>query len=114
MTIPDYQTIMLPLLRFLADGTVHPISDLADHLAEQFNLSPEERNALLPSGASRTFNSRVGWAATYMSKAGLVERPRRSHLQITARGSALLAKDPSRVDSDVLSQYPEFIAFKQR
>jgi restriction system protein len=114
VAIPDYQTIMLPLLKLLADGHVHALSTLADQIAQQFSLTLEDRNRLLPSGVSRTFDSRVGWAATYMSKAGLFERPRRSHLQITGRGKELLSQNPARVDNDVLSRYPEFLAFKQR
>lgn len=80
MTIPDFQTIMLPLLNFASDGKEHRFRDVIEALAEQFRLSEEERLKMLPSGRAPKFANRVGWATTHLSKAGLIERPRRGYL----------------------------------
>jgi len=71
MAIPDYQSIMLPLLKYLGDGNEHHIRETIEALAQQFGLTPEERKDILPSGQQFTFDNRVGWARTYMKKAGL-------------------------------------------
>src|SRR5262249_32753326 len=72
MTVPDYQTLMLPLLHFLADGRERSLGDAAEALSRKFNLTAEERQQLLPSGTGTVIGSRVGWARTYMKNAGLV------------------------------------------
>ena len=77
MTIPDYQTCMLPFLRHLADGNEHSLRDAEEALAEHFKLTPVERAELLPSGQQGIFKNRIGWARTYMKKAGLLEYPKR-------------------------------------
>ena len=86
MTIPDYQTVMLPLLRLAADEREHFVREAVEELAREFKLSEEERKELLPSGGQATFDNRVGWARTYMKKAGLLESPRRGYFRITRRG----------------------------
>lgn len=86
MTIPDYQTVMLPLLRFLSDKQERPMAQVVEAMAAEFKLSPDDRQRLLPSGASTFIGSRVGWARTYLKKAGLVELPRRGTVRITAQG----------------------------
>ena len=86
MTIPDYQTAMLPLLNLAADGEEHSLRDTIEELADHFHLSDEERKQLLPSGTQATFDNRVGWARTYMKKAGLLQDPKRGHFKITDRG----------------------------
>lgn len=75
MTIPDYQTVMLRLLRFAADGQEHSLREAIENLADHFDLSDDERKVLLPSGRQATFDNRVGWARTYMKKAGLLHTP---------------------------------------
>lgn len=114
MAIPDYQTLMLPLLKAISDGSDHVFRDAVDRLANQFALTEDERAELLPSGFYPVFASRVGWARTYMSKAGLIEAPKRGILRISVNGKALLATEPERVDNKTLERYPTFIAFKQR
>ena len=86
MAIPDYQRVMLPLLRFAADGEEHSLREAIEELADQFDLSEDERKELLPSGGQATFDNRVGWARTYMKKAGLLESPRRGYFKITDSG----------------------------
>lgn len=112
MAIPDYQSIMLPLLKYAADGKDHPIREAIEALAEQFNLTEQEKRELLPSGQQAIFDNRVAWARTYMKKAGLLVAPRRGHIQITKRGMDVIAQRPPRVDVDFLEQFPEFIEFR--
>ena len=90
MAIPDFQTIMLPLLLFAKDGEPHNIHDAVNNLADQFKLSEVERSVLLPSGQQPIFDNRVGWAKTYMKKAGLLEGPTRGYFQITSKGLDVL------------------------
>ena len=90
MAIPDYQSIMLPLLRFAGDSKEHSFREAIEFLAEEFNLSEEDRKELLPSGTARLFDNRVGWASTYIRKASLIESRRRGYFNITERGKEVL------------------------
>lgn len=113
MPIPDYQTVMLPLLRFLHDGKEHNIGEVVDSLAEEFNLSVEERQQLLASGQQTVIRNRAGWARTYLKKAGLIASTRRGFFRITDRGKSVLASKPKRIDVKFLEQFPEFVAFRE-
>jgi restriction system protein len=113
MPIPDYQTIMLPLLNFAADGQEHSAREAIEGLASHFRLTESERKELLSSG-QQTFDNRVGWALTYMKKAGVLEATRRSHFRITVRGQELAASRPKALDSKFLERYPEFAEFRTR
>jgi restriction system protein len=113
MAIPDYQTIMLPLLRFLEDKREHNIGEVVDSLAEKFNLSAEERQQLLGSGQQTVIRNRAGWARTYLKKAGLIASTRRGFFCITERGQKVLASKPERIDIKYLEQFPEFVAFRE-
>jgi restriction system protein len=112
MAIPDYQTLMLPLLRFAADGIDHTTREAVGQLATEFQLTPAERIELLPSGQQPTFNNRVGWANSYLKKAGLLESPRRGALRISDRGRQVLNSDPVRIDVKFLERFPEFVEFR--
>lgn len=112
MAIPDYQTCMLPFLRHLADGADHTLRDTEESLAQHFRLTPAERAERLPSGQQGVFRNRVGWARTYLKKAGLLESPKRAVFRITERGMTTLASNPERIDVKVLEQFPEFIEFR--
>jgi restriction system protein len=114
MPIPDYQTLMLPVLRLSSDGQEHKFAQAIEDLAEEFQLTDEERNELLPSGTQAVFNNRVGWARSYLKQAGLLDTPRRGYFTISQRGRDLLAKNLDRIDISVLEHYPEFIEFKNR
>jgi len=111
MAIPDYQTIMLPLLRFAEDKKEHSLRQAIDALAVQFNLTDKERRELLTSG-KQIFDNRVGWARTYIKKAGLIEITRRGYSRITERGLAVLKQNPSKIDVKFLYQFKEFREFK--
>jgi len=114
MAIPDYQSLMLPLLRFAADGNEHSSREVIEGLAEKLGLTDAERRELLPSGQQPTFDNRVGWARTYMSKAGLLEPTRRGYFRITQRGRDVLAKNPPDINVKFLEQFPEFIEFRTK
>ncbi|MGN6086644.1 restriction endonuclease [Trinickia sp.] len=114
MPIPDYQTLMLPVLRAVGDGQEHRFRSVVDTLADECELTDEERNTLLPSGTAPVFDNRVGWARTYLKQAGVVESRKRGYFNITERGNALLAQHPARIDNGTLEQYPEFIAFRRK
>lgn len=112
MSIPDYQSLMLPLLKQTSDGKEHSFPDLVDALASEYKLTENERRELLPSGGQFVFANRVGWARTYMKKAGLLSAPKRGVVQVTDRGLRVLKENPQRVDNKVLRQFPEFLEFQ--
>jgi len=111
--IPDYQTLMLPVLKQSANGEVR-ISDVVETLAKELGLTAEEQDQLLPSGKQTTFANRVHWAKTYLTQAALVRSTRRAHFIATERGKEVLAKSPIRIDNDLLQQFEEFRAFRAR
>lgn len=113
MAIPDYQTCMLPFLRYLADGNEHTLRDSEESLAEHFSLTPAERAELLPSGQQGLFKNRIGWARTYLKKALLLDSPKRGVFKITERGLMTLATNPTKIDVKFLEQFPEFIQFRE-
>jgi restriction system protein len=114
MSIPDYQTLMLPLLLFLGDGKEHPLGEAVDALATEFGLTEDERQQLLPSGTSTIIGNRVGWARTYLKKAGLLDSAKRGVIRLTERGTQVLKKKPVRIDVKFLERYPEFVEFRTR
>jgi restriction system protein len=113
MPIPDYQSLMLPVLQAAARGEVR-IGDVIEKLADQLALSPDERAELLPSGRQSVFANRVHWAKFYLKHAGLIESPRRAHFKITESGRSVLAATPAKIDNAFLWQFPEFVEFMQR
>lgn len=112
MAIPDYQTLMLPLLKFIADGREKSLRETIEGLAIEFELTEDERKELLPSGQQSTFDNRVGWARTYMKKAGLVSTTRRGYFKITELGQKILSEKPSKIDVPFLRQFDDFIKFQ--
>jgi restriction system protein len=113
MTVPDYQTLMLPVLGLAAKGETD-VRTCVDTLAQEFGLSTEERGELLPSGKQTTFSNRLHWAKTYLVKAGLLEITRRGHFRATPRGFAALSENRQRIDNTFLNQFAEFRAFRER
>ncbi|MFT6914776.1 MAG: restriction system protein [Motiliproteus sp.] len=112
MAIPDYQSLMLPFLQALADNQEHRLRELSDTLANQFELTDAERQQLLPSGNQAVMVNRVGWARTYLKKAGLLEAPRRAVFVITERGQEVLASKVDRIDARYLKRFDEFLEFQ--
>ncbi|MBZ4409527.1 restriction endonuclease [Myxococcus sp. XM-1-1-1] len=111
MAIPDFQSAMLPILRLAQDGRDHTLRETVESIASEFKATEEERNELLPSGRQRRLHNRVGWAKTYLQKAGLLEPNGRGRFRITARGQEVLQRRPSRIDMKFLEQFPEYNAF---
>lgn len=114
MAIPDYQTLMLPLLKLAADGREHRFRDAVERLSDEFGLSDSERAELLPSGTAPVFDNRVGWARTYLKQAGLLNSSKRGVFQITPAGIALLAEQPQAIDVGLLERYESFRQFRTR
>jgi restriction system protein len=115
MSIPDFQSLMLPVLSVAANaanGEIR-IGDVIDRLAEELALTPEERAHLLPSGTQGTFANRVHWAKFHLSKAGLIENTRRGYFKITPRGQQVIESKPARIDMNFLSQFEEFEKFRR-
>lgn len=110
MAIPDYQTLMLPVLRVAAEGETR-VPAAAEKIAAQLGLSDAEREEMLPSGRQRVLHNRIHWAKFYMSKAGLVASPRRGLFTASADGLKLLAEAPPSVDVELLKRYPSFVEF---
>lgn len=102
MTIPDAQTLMRPILAYLADGQAKSAKDVIAAMSDEFGLSDDERAQMLPSGRQRTMYDRVHWSLTHMSQAGLLDRPTRGHVQVTDTGRQVLKAHPERVDMAVL------------
>jgi restriction system protein len=115
MAIPDFQTIMLPLLEFIRDGEEHGIGETVDALAKRFKLSDDEAKQLLPSGTQAIFRNRVGWAKSYLNMADLIEFTRRGYFRIASQGKELLARAPTRVDISLLNkEYPAFVVARSK
>lgn len=110
MSIPDYQSLMLPVLQLAANGEMR-VPQAAAAIAEKLGLTEAEREELLPSGRQRLLHNRIHWAKFYMSKAGLIESPRRGHFVASQTGRALLQTNPQSISVETLMQYPAFAQF---
>lgn len=108
MSIPPYHKLFLPFLKFIGDGLEHPIKEVHAHLCDEFELTDEERSRRLPSGEQLVISNRVGWARTFLKKAGLLEYVRRGVTQITPRGLECLAKKPASISVKDLEAYPDY------
>lgn len=114
MAVPDFQTLMLPLLKLASDCRQHTLAEAVEQLAEQFQLSQEDRTQVLRSGQTRLYN-RVAWTTTYLKKAGLLRALGPGRYQITDRGRDVLAEGPAAIDVAFLtSRYPEMSDFRKR
>lgn len=111
MAIPDFQSVLRPLLAYASDGDEKSLGDAVIALVEHFNLTDEEKNRFLPSGKQTLIRNRIAWALTYLVKAKALIRTRRAHFRITERGNLLLKKFPDRIKVSILKQFPEFRAF---
>ncbi len=113
MPVPDYQSLMLPVLKALADGTETPISEVRERVTAAERLTPDDLREMLASGQPM-FTNRVSWAVIYMERAGLVERVRRAIYRLTEEGKKLLAQAPAWVDLDVLRTYPDYVEWSKK
>jgi restriction system protein len=110
MPVPDFQSLMLPVLRLASEGETR-VPDIEDKLADEFGLSVEERDQLLPSG-KRLLPNRIHWAKSYMVRAGLIDQPRRGRFIASQEGRALLARHPDKINVELLLEYPSFREWK--
>ncbi|MGW8180520.1 MAG: restriction endonuclease [bacterium] len=113
MAVPDYQSLMLPLLELASDSEEHQFRDAVDELADQLDLSDSDLRELIPSGTQPLIANRVGWARTYMKKAGLLESKKRGYFNITDRGLKVLSENPSEINVAFLRQFPEFVEWQR-
>jgi restriction system protein len=112
MAVPDYQSLMLPLLKITGDQQEHGLGEVIDTLALQFELTDADRQEILPSGRQGKFDNRVGWARTYLKKAGLIESTGRARFCITDCGLEVLRSNLVGINTKFLRQYPEFLEFQ--
>lgn len=108
MTIPDFQSLMLPLLRFYADGKEHTNRESIDYLADQLKISSEQRKELLPSGRAPVLDNRIAWARTHLKAANLLENTRRGVFRISNRGKEVLKSKPEKISMNLLMQFLEY------
>lgn len=113
MSVPDFQTLMLPIMRIANDAQEHTNLEVIDILAAQFQLTDQDRKELLPSGRQAKFDNRVGWAATHLKKAGLLESTGRGKFRVTERGLNILKTNPVQINMKLLRQYPEYLEFQK-
>jgi restriction system protein len=109
MAIPDFQSLMLPLLRLASDGNEHTIRESEAKLAVEFGLSDDEKSRPIASGHQAVFYNRISWAKVYLQQAGLIVSSRRGCFQITERGQHVLAQKPERINIKSLEAFPEFV-----
>ena len=114
MPVPDYQTLLLPLLKLAGSGMADTLPKAELILADEFSLSPEERSSRLPSGQQTVLRNRAGWASFYLKNAGLIEKPKRGIFKITTRGKEVLASNPQSIDLGYLLQFQDFVDFYQK
>lgn len=112
MAIPDFQSLMLPLLKLASNQQPWRLRDAVEALGDEYKLTQDERTELLPSGRAPLFYNRVAWAKTFLDKAGILITPIRGQFQITEQGLALLAKNPAKITTKDLRNYPSFVAFQ--
>jgi restriction system protein len=114
VSIPDFQSLMRPVLEVHVDGAPHSSAEVRDRIAAALGVTEDERKIMIPSGSQPLYLNRVAWAVTYLAQAALLERPARGITQITDRGQQVLRDHPDRVDVGVLSGFPEFVEFRRR
>jgi len=112
MAVPDFQSIMLPLLKYVSDDKEHSLKDVGAGIAKAIGLTEEDLSEILPSGGQSRFKNRVAWASIYLRRAGLLESPRRGVLTITQRGHEAIRQAGDRIDIGFLKRYPEFLEFQ--
>ena len=112
--VPDYETLMLPILRILADGKTWRTREIVLRVGEEFQLSEDEMREMIPSGRARLIQNRVGWANTYLRKAGLIESVRHGHNRISEAGREILKDPPPRIDNAYLTRFASFQEFREK
>lgn len=114
MPVPDFQSLMLPILKALSDGAETPVSEVRARVATSEGLTSDDLRELLPSGTQPVFTNRIAWAVTFMGHAGLIEKVRRGVYRLTAEGKHVLAQAPTRIDLKFLRNYSTFVEWRSQ
>jgi len=114
MPIPDFQSLMLPIMKIAGDGAEHRGHELRQRIGEQLGLTEEERKQLLPSGSQPVFTNRIAWARSHLTMAGLLEKTGKGRFRITQRGKEALSSNPSTINMQFLLQFPEYAEARSR
>ena len=114
MPVPDYQSLMLPALLALKDGSETPVTELRERVAVSEGLTAKDVREMLPSGQQSVFANRMSWAVKYLTSAGLLERTRRGVYRLMPEGERLLSRAPSRIDLNLLRGYPSFAKWRKQ
>ena len=114
MAVPDFQTLMLPVLREFADGAEHAPKDIRQRVADRLQLTPADIAEVVPSGGQTRLANRVAWAHVYLKRAGLLDSARRGIYRIAARGEEVLKSPPDQINMEFLERYPEYREFRAR
>lgn len=114
MPIPDLESIMLPMLKFLGDQKSHTMKDAEEKLAQIFGLSNEEKMRQKPSGGESLFHNRLHWSKFYLKKAKLIDGKPRGTFWIADRGKSVLKENPDKIDTTYLMKFKEFSDFVGR
>ncbi len=112
MVLPKYHQIMLPFLKLISDEKKYRVSELSNAISKHFGLNEKERREVLPSGSQTIFDNRVGWAKTYLKKAGLIDYPERGTVLINTKGKDLLNENLTEITPRYLRRYDEFLEFE--
>jgi restriction system protein len=113
MAIPDYETLMLPFLKYGSEGVIS-FKDAVSKASDEFQLTDEERAQTIPSGPEPLIKNRAGWAITYLVKANLLKRPKRAYFTTTDKGKEVIASNPDGINRKYLEQFPEIIEFMKK
>ncbi len=112
MAVPGYQEFMFPILKFLSDDKIHYKRDIFSEMAKIFKLTQEQMEEKVPSQLEPTYINRIGWAITYLKKAGLLDSPSRAHFSITNEGKSIVDKNITNLNSKYLKKYDSFLEFQ--
>ncbi len=113
MAIPDYQSLMLPVLKSCANGEEHQVRSITEKVTAALQLSSEDSQKLLPSGQQTIVENRIAWARAYLKKAGLIESTKRAHVRLTTEGKNVLASSPTRIDNAFLMKFKSFSQWRE-
>ena len=112
--MPDFQSLMLPLLKIASDSEEHSMPEARECLAKELSLNNDDLKEMLPSGRQTKFGNRVAWAKVYLYQAGLLESPRRGIFKISENGRKVLSNPPEKITIKYLEQFPEFLEFRYK
>lgn len=113
MPIPDFEALMLPVLRLTGDGNEHTSTEMRERIAKQLKLSEGELAEHYASGSQPVFSHRVRWAVQYLKEAAALQWVRRGVYKITDRGLSLLQEGLPEITTGTLQRFPEFVDFRR-